>query len=205
MSFHPHAEMTETLLGWNKELAKKQCDNGSTPLHLHLCRTDVMVPILLEANLSAAYQPNRSGSFPIHIAASSDRLKAVKCFLQRCPECVNLCDTMGRTFLHVAVENRSWKIVSYACRTPSLASILNTQDNNGNTALHLAVQVGDLRMVCSLLREQQVDLDIPNNSGRTPRHLAWHRIPHGIGFHWVMSAITIPDKKNVCFQLSVSC
>ncbi|KAM0925296.1 hypothetical protein ACQ4PT_004274 [Festuca glaucescens] len=201
-------EMTETLLGWNKELAKKQCDNGSTPLHLHLCRTDVLVPILLEANLSAAYQPNSSGSFPIHIAASSDRLKAVMCFLLRCPECVNLCDTMGRTFLHVAVENRSWKIVSYACRTPSLASILNTQDSDGNTALHLAVQVGDLRIVCSLLREQQVDLEIPNNSGRTPRHLAWHRIPRGIFFHWnpqvtIFQSLCYAGARHGCYGASL--
>lgn len=176
--------MSEILLGWNKKLAKKQCDNGSTPLHLHLSRADFMVPILLEYDLSVAYQPNGSGSFPIHIAASKDRLKAVISLLKKCPDCVQLCDTMGQTFLHVAVENRSYNIVSYTCTTPSLASILNTQDNDGNTVLHLAVQLGDLRMVCSLLREQQIDLHIPNNSGRTPQDLAWWMIPQGLFFDW---------------------
>jgi hypothetical protein len=155
-----------------------------------------MVPILLEANLSAAYQPNRSGSFPIHIAASKDCIKAVITFLKMCPECVNLCDTMGRTFLHVAVENKSYNIVSYACGAPSVASVLNTKDNDGNTALHLAVQAGDLRMVCSLLREQHVKLNMPNNSGRTPRDLAWCRIPEGLFFDWVMSG---------CLLFSVLC
>ncbi|KAM0925302.1 hypothetical protein ACQ4PT_004276 [Festuca glaucescens] len=173
-------EMSELLLHWKKELAKKQCDNGSTPLHLHLSRGDFMVQILLESELSAAYQPNASGSFPIHIAASRGRLEAVTSLLKKCPDCVQLCDAMGQTFLHVAVQHRSYNVVSYACRTPLVGPILNTQDNSGNTALHLAVQVGDLRMVCSLLRELQVQLNVPNNSGRTPLDLSWCSIPHGL-------------------------
>lgn len=179
-SFLRDIEMSEVLLGWNKELAKKQCHNGNTPLHL-MCLSwwGVMVPVLLEANSSAASQPNGSGSFPIHIASSKNRLEAVINLLQRCPECVNLCDTTGRTFLHVAVKNKCHNIVSYACRAPLVASILNIQDNDGNTALHLAVQVGDLRIVCSLLRELQVHLNIPNYSGRTPLSLAWGMIPRG--------------------------
>ncbi|KAK1630236.1 hypothetical protein QYE76_004551 [Lolium multiflorum] len=176
-------EMSEILLGWNKELAKKQCNNGSTPLHLHLSRADCMVPVLLESDLSAAYQPNGSGSFPIHIAASKGQLKGVISLLEKCPDCVKLCDNMGRTFLHVAVENKSYNVVSYACKIPLLASILNTQDNNGNTMLHLAVQVGDLRMVCSLLRELQVRLSIPNYSGRTPLDLSWCNIPWGVFYN----------------------
>nr|XP_051228759.1 protein ACCELERATED CELL DEATH 6-like isoform X1 [Lolium perenne] len=176
-------EMSELVLSWNKELAKKQCDNGSTPLHSHLSRADFMVQILLESELSAAYQPNGSGSFPIHIAASKGRLEAVTILLKMCPDCVQLCDIMGRTFLHVAVENRRYNVVSYACRTPSVAPILNTQDNNGNTILHLAVQAGDLSMVCSLLRELQVQLSIPNNSGRTPLDVAWYTTRRGISYH----------------------
>ncbi|KAI5020586.1 hypothetical protein ZWY2020_045474 [Hordeum vulgare] len=179
-------EISEVLLGWNKDLAKKQCHDGSTPLHL-LCMTSygaIMIPTLLEANSYAAYQSDRSGSFPIHNAASINGLKEIISLLERCPECVNLCDTMGRTFLHVAVENKSYAVVSYACRTPSVSSILNAQNKDGNTALHLAVQAGDLTMVCSLLREQKVQLSIPNNSGQTPLHLAWFRIPRGLYFYW---------------------
>uniref|UniRef100_A0ACD5XRI5 Uncharacterized protein n=1 Tax=Avena sativa TaxID=4498 RepID=A0ACD5XRI5_AVESA len=202
-------EMSEILLRWNKELAKKQCDNGSTPLHLHLFRGGgAMVPILLEANLSAAYQPNRSGSFPIHIAASNNQLNAVISLLKKCPECLNLCDTTGRTFLHVAVENKSYNIVSYACGTPLVASILNTQDNNGNTVLHVAVQLGDLTMVCSLLREQKMQLNIPNNSGRTPLHLAWCMIPHGLFFGWnpqviIYQSLRYAGAKPGCYGASL--
>jgi ankyrin repeat protein len=183
-----YAALSKDLMSWNKELAKKQCNNGSTPLHQHLCRSDVMVPILLEANLSAAYQPNKSGSFPIHTAASKGRLNGVVSLLKSCPECDSLCDTMGRTFLHVAVENRRHNVVSYACGTPSLAPILNRQDSNGNTVLHLAVQLGDLRLVCSLLREHGVRINIANNSGRTPLDLAWCSVPNGLFYQGVMSS-----------------
>jgi ankyrin repeat protein len=195
--------MSEILLGWNKELGKKQCDNGSTPLHLNLSRSYFMVSVLLESDLSVAYQPNGSGSYPIHIAASEGRLKAVISLLKNCPDCVQLCDAMGRTFLHVAVEKGSYNVVSYACETlSSLATILNTQDSNGNTVLHLAVQVGNLRMVCSLLRALPLQLSIPNNSGRTPLDLAWCSIPYGLFYDGVMSCITISDKMSTfCFLL----
>jgi ankyrin repeat protein len=194
-----YAALSKDLMSWNKELAKKQCNNGSTPLHQHLCRSDVMVPILLEANLSAAYQPNKSGSFPIHTAASNGQLNGVVSLIKMCPQCVNLCDTMGRTFLHVAVENKCYDIVLYACGTPSIASILNTRDNAGNTMLHLAVLAGDLRMVCALLRQLQVQLSISNNNGETPRDLAWSGIPDHMYFVWVMSCYHYHSRQNVWF------
>ncbi|XP_044400761.1 protein ACCELERATED CELL DEATH 6-like [Triticum aestivum] len=52
---------------------------------------------------------------------------------------------------------------------------MNAQDNDGNTALHLAVDVGDLSGFFTLLRNPKVLLDIRNNKDQTPLDLAWSK------------------------------
>ncbi|XP_062203236.1 ankyrin repeat-containing protein At2g01680-like [Phragmites australis] len=203
-------EMTELLLGWNKQLAKQQDEHGNTPLHFALSlesETFRMLPLyavpvkhgksigtllniteppleltkqLLEADAYSAYQPDKNGSFPIHIAASAGRISAVIIFLSKYSGCAGLRDSHGRTFLHVAIKNKRYDIVRFACQTPALSSILNKQDNDGNSALHLAVEVGHWWIFACLFVNKQVDLNLPNNSQHTPRELSISSIPTGL-------------------------
>ncbi|TVU50546.1 hypothetical protein EJB05_01921, partial [Eragrostis curvula] len=203
-------EMTELLLQWNKELAKQQDEKGNTPLHFSVSvetETRGMLPLyavpvkqgksittlmnitdpplelskqLLEAEPYSAYQPNKQGSFPIHIAASAGRLSAVIIILTRYSGCASLRDSLGRTFLHVAVKSKRYDIVAFACQTPALSSILNKQDNDGNTALHLAVEVGDWWIFACLFMNKQADLNLANNRQDTPRELSISSIPSGL-------------------------
>jgi hypothetical protein len=54
-------------------------------------------------------------------------------------------------------------------------------DNNGNAALHLAVEAGSLLMFCPLLRNPQVNINLPNNRGETPLDIAQCDLPeHGL-------------------------
>uniref|UniRef100_M8BNQ8 Uncharacterized protein n=1 Tax=Aegilops tauschii TaxID=37682 RepID=M8BNQ8_AEGTA len=163
-------DMTELLLNWNKELTKKRDQLGNTPLHfavsletgtrgmlpqyavpvingtsitsfLNVVETPMdLTMLILEADAYSAYQPDEQGSFPIHVAALAGRLSSVIILLLKCPGCASLRDTHGRTFLHVAVMKKRYDIVRYACQTPMFSSIMNKQDNEGNTALHLAVE-----------------------------------------------------------------
>lgn len=207
---HRSKEMTELLLGWNNQLTKQQDQHGNTPLHFavslesdkHGMLPLYAVPVekgksittflnireppleltkqILEADAYSAYQPNKQGSFPIHVAASAGRLSAVIIFVTRYSGCAGLRDTDGRTFLHVAVKNKRYNIVAYACQTPALSSILNKQDNEGNTALHQAVVVGDWWIFASLFVNKQVDLNLPNNMQHTPLGLSINTIPTGL-------------------------
>lgn len=190
--------MTELLLGWNKDLIKQQDQEGNTPLHFAISLESdwqglypqYMVPVdsgasitpfvsikepsldltkqLLEADAYSAYQADKKGSYPIHIAASAGMLSAIVALVTRCSGCAGLCDNDGRTFLHIAVKKRRRDVVAYACRTPVLASILNMQHNEGNTALHLAVEVGDWWIFTYLFVNIQVDLNLPNTKQHTP-------------------------------------
>ncbi|XP_048550618.1 protein ACCELERATED CELL DEATH 6-like isoform X1 [Triticum urartu] len=100
-------------------------------------------------------------------------------FLNKSPTSAGLRDSMGRTFLHVAAEKKKVRIVSFVCRNRSLSSILNMQDNDGNTALHLAIQTGSLPMFCALLGNRQIRLNLPNKKRQTALDMSQYKIPSG--------------------------
>jgi hypothetical protein len=195
--WRPYAEMVEMLLEWNKCLASEVDSNGSTPLHFVSSRLEVIrvrrtffsfpVPrpspwptqMLLEANPAALYQPDNRGMFPIHVAASVNEDSTVARFIRCDPSCAGLRDRRGRTFLHTAAENSKYGTVIFGCRTPSLAWILNMQDADGNTALHLATQAGCLQSFASLLGNHQVHLNLANRKGQTQRDISQLNFPLG--------------------------
>ncbi|KAL6606398.1 hypothetical protein ACP70R_042051 [Stipagrostis hirtigluma subsp. patula] len=178
--------------------SQRDKQTGSTPLHLAAAlegwpdakilskwfpnvwpRLKSVLTLLLDANPYAAYQPDNEGMYPIHVAAMTGSLEAVKIMLQMCPDCATLRDGKGRTFLHVTVEKERYKTVQYACRRmpQEFSAALNFQDNNGNTALHQAVHVGNLKIFNCLIRNEHVRLSLPNKEGLTPLDLSWCRIP----------------------------
>ena len=196
------------VLGWNNNLTTQQDDKGSTPLHLvasvlpqsHLQLLASVLPqsglqairlLLLNANPDALYQMDNDGSFPIHVAASVGSRITINVFLQKSPSCAGLRDARGRTFLHVAVDRRKRGIVDYACRKIWLSWILNMQDKDENTALHLAIRKGSLLMFCSLLGNRQVQLNLTNKKGETPLDIAYQNIPKGLHAYMVMYTVIL--------------
>ncbi|XP_062193522.1 protein ACCELERATED CELL DEATH 6-like [Phragmites australis] len=188
--------MIKDLLEWNKGLTTQADINGSTPLHFissqsgrsydswgYFKRIQSYVKVVFKANKAPLYQPDNCGLFPLHVAASVGATKTIAIFLKDCPGSAGLRDTTGRTFLHVAVAKGRRSIVKFACRTPSLAWILNMQDNDGNTALHLAVQDGSLRMFSALFGNRQVDLNLTNAKGQTPLDISRCKIPLGMNYN----------------------
>ena len=185
--------MIDFLVHWNKRLTTQVDKDGSTPLHFASSMSTVSYrfacffwtsPLMLhkvyEANPTALYQADKDGSFPIHVAAYVGDRGAIRFFHHRCMDSVGLRDAKGRTFLHVAVEKRKLDIVSYVCRTSCLAWILNMQDNDGNTALHLAIQARSFRMFCALFGNLEVKLNLANNHGETPGDMSRNKLPRGL-------------------------
>ncbi|KAI5021180.1 hypothetical protein ZWY2020_055025 [Hordeum vulgare] len=205
--------MIKDLLNWKNSLTTECDKDGSTPLHFasSLHPSSGAVPWqnytkvrrsqhsnvfrqVFEANPTPVYQADNKGLFPIHVAASLGIKGTIQTILENCPSSAGLRNAKGGTFLHVAVEETSikhtlldWqhrlKMVCSVCQNKSLTWILNMQDNDGNTALHLAVEAGKLRMFCSLYRNKEVHLNLPNKNGQTPLDLSRSLRPPG-GYHF---------------------
>ncbi|KQK14960.2 hypothetical protein BRADI_1g19781v3 [Brachypodium distachyon] len=185
----------EMLLNWNEHLAKEKDKNHSTPLHLAVSAqsepyirrfgfrfANVLFPLeklatwrVLNANTSAAYQQDINGLYPVHIPALMNRRVAIAILHRKCRGCIGLRDKQGRSFLHIAVQYKSYNVVGYACGESEFASMMNFRNNDGNTALHLAVEVGDIWIFCRLLRKSEVLLNLRNKKGETPLDLAWSK------------------------------
>ncbi|CAL4998384.1 unnamed protein product [Urochloa decumbens] len=199
--------MTDMLLRWNKGLAEQGDHDGCTPLHfaasqaeerncrislgskfpwlgLRTSSTTNIPLLLLQTNPSSAYQPDDVGSFPIHVAAAIGASRTVSTLVEMFPDGAGLRDANGRTFLHVAVKKKRCNVVKQACKIPSLDWILNMQDKDGNTALHLAVKAADSDTFFHLFGSPQVRLDLTNYNGQTSRDLSLVDIPPGLSYKW---------------------
>ncbi|CAN6252089.1 unnamed protein product [Urochloa humidicola] len=137
---------------------------------------------LLYADPSSAFRHDNDGLYPIHVAASADNLVAAIILLIMCPGCAGLRDYKGRTFLHTAVEKRNHKIVKFVRLRPQFDSILNIQDKQGNTAVHLAILEGHFGIFQTLIVNPRVRLQLPNHEGLTPIDLAESKAPPGFYF-----------------------
>ncbi|RLM69001.1 hypothetical protein C2845_PM17G14080 [Panicum miliaceum] len=164
----------EALAGWNNgDLIKRADESGSTPFHYlaSSTSTDDIGRLLL----SAANLADKQGSLPIHIAAGQGRLDIINLLLDEYPHSFWSRNSSGQTFLHVAVQMESDSVVEDVCSQDGRISraILNARDQDGNTALHLAVLTGHQSIFCQLLSRGQVDLNIANRDGHTPLDLVF--------------------------------
>ncbi|KAL6846402.1 hypothetical protein ACP4OV_023850 [Aristida adscensionis] len=190
--------VTKVLLEWNKSLTTQRDENGSTPLHFAATVPQQWLQCsqVFEANPGALYQSDHDGLFPIHVAAAVGAKRIIIMFINKCGSSAGLCDSKGRTFLHVAIQKKRVGIVSFACRNQSLTWILNMRDKDGNTALHLAVQAGSFRMFCALLGNRHVKLNLTNAKGETPLDISRNKIPPGI--HYIESS-----EERICSTLTI--
>uniref|UniRef100_A0A0D9XCK0 PGG domain-containing protein n=1 Tax=Leersia perrieri TaxID=77586 RepID=A0A0D9XCK0_9ORYZ len=167
------ADLTMSVLRMYGDLRTKADYSGSTPLHF---AASVGVPgttsSLLDRDINSVWKKaDNKGLCPIHIAASVGVMDPIYSLVR-----INssLRDAKGRTLLHIAVENGKCNVVKFICRepTPIYKDILNMKDNDGNTALHLAVRKRDKSIFGHLLGNRDVELNHVNMDGYTPLDLA---------------------------------
>ncbi|XP_059451061.1 ankyrin repeat-containing protein BDA1-like [Corylus avellana] len=138
--------------------AKKLNPNGFTPLLLAMHNNqDQLVRELLTTHKDLVCAQGKGGMNPLHYAAQTGHLRLLANFLKFYPKCIRDVTSRKETALHVALKNdkldafqvlvgwlrRAWfeEAKSWGRR------LLNVQDLNGNTVLHIAASKNQPQVV----------------------------------------------------------
>ncbi|RCV23918.1 hypothetical protein SETIT_5G043400v2 [Setaria italica] len=168
------SEMVSLLLNWRPALVDQVDCNGSSPVHFAASDGDstIVQAILRATPPRTLYKKDSAGLSALHVAARMDHSAIVADMVNSCLDAAELRDDNGRTFVHTAAREKRSKVVSLATSNPFLHGLLDTQDKDGNTPLHLAVAAGAPGVVEELLRKGKVRADVLNNDGHTAFDLA---------------------------------
>ncbi|XP_030958766.1 ankyrin repeat-containing protein At5g02620-like [Quercus lobata] len=109
----------------------------------------------------------KEGMSALHISANKGHVDVMDTLIKRCPDICELLDNKGRTALHYAVESGMPKTVKFLLRKEEFQNLINEQDEEGNTPLHLAATRGYAMIVQSLSLFSKVDNVIKNKADRT--------------------------------------
>ncbi|KAM3259438.1 hypothetical protein ACQJBY_050962 [Aegilops geniculata] len=171
------SEMVRVLLEWKTcgpSLASQADGTGSTPLHFASSDGDLSIvrAILSAVPPSAVHMRDSGGLSALHVAAGMGHVRVAEELMKASPDAAELRDDRGGTFVHAAARGGHSKVVSLAIKKRTLHGILNTQDRDGNTALHLAVAARVPAVAEALMWKGKVRADVMNNEGQTPLDLA---------------------------------
>ena len=129
--------------------------------------SDLCTEVLLESTPDHSFKDVK-GSTLLHYAARYCTHEVVDILLDQGAD-INAVDVHLASPLHTSITNSDEGVLA------SLLSAevgVNMQDHMGNTALHLCSEVGSYKHVKRLLDNETVNVEIPNNLGRTATHLA---------------------------------
>ena len=142
---------------------------GCTPQHIAAGMGNVkLVKLFLENRTSPAYVEDKKGLCAFHIAAKEGNVLVMEELITACPDIYELLDNRGRTALHVAAENGWLEAVNFFLKRSDLKGLINEQDEEGNTPMHLAAVKGHYKILLKLVRCRDVDTNAVNKEGLTP-------------------------------------
>lgn len=154
---------------------------GSTILHAASARGQVEVVNDLIASFDIVNSIDEQGNTALHIAAFRGHLPVVVVLITASPSLISASNEVGDTFLHMALTgfrtpgfrriDRQMELMKQLISGAimDVSSVINTQNDDGRTVLHLAV-VGNLHsnLVELLMTAPSIDLNVRDNDGMTP-------------------------------------
>ena len=165
------------------------CDNGivnsegELPLHVALRRgfgPDIL-ELVWPSGSNVDLRTQGSGDTPLHLVCAHFIRKRVLSFLINTMHCgVTITNAKGELPLHILLQFGSdLDVVKLLC--PS-SSEINTQDNDGNTPLHIACRNTEKceDLVVYLINEMHCDIKLINHRSELPLHIS---ITRGLSFN----------------------
>ncbi|XP_042521189.1 ankyrin repeat-containing protein BDA1-like [Macadamia integrifolia] len=166
-----HVEFAREILRRKPELATELDSESSSPLHLASTKGNLeMVKELLRINPDVCCITDHDGRTPLHLAAIKGRIDVMKELIQARPKVIHVrVFDRGESILHLCVKyNRleSLKLILESATDQEL-ELLNSKDDDGNTALHLAAAKKQTKGIELLLAKNGVEVNALNESGLT--------------------------------------
>ncbi|KAG6635877.1 ankyrin repeat-containing protein BDA1-like isoform X2 [Carya illinoinensis] len=170
--------------------ARKLDQDGFTPMHLALKfgRTQLVLR-LLDVDKGLVRVQGRGGVSPLHYATENGELDLLVEFLKACPMSIEDVTNRRETALHIALNNQrfatfqfliGWLRRAWFIRAAWLEKkLLNWQDGEGNTLLHLAVLLNEPEVVRCIVNCISVDKNIKNSANQTAIELILEKMHKG--------------------------
>uniref|UniRef100_H3AAS1 Ankyrin repeat domain 55 n=1 Tax=Latimeria chalumnae TaxID=7897 RepID=H3AAS1_LATCH len=147
--------------------------NGRLPLHAATAEPDVrLLAVLLQQSTPCEinHQDNE-GMTPLHWAAFHNRPQHVQALLQKEAD-PTLVDKDFKTALHWAVQSGNRVLCSIILDHHLGASVINYDDENGKTCIHIAAAAGYSDIIYELAQVPDCNLQALDVNDRTPLHWA---------------------------------
>lgn len=181
-------EMLRDLLGDCGDVLAYRDAQGSTILHTASGRGQIEVVKYLIALFDISTFVDNQGNTALHVAAYRGHLAVVEVLIGASPSLTSLSNYYGDTFLHMAVagfrapgfrrvDKQIELIKKLVCGDiVNMQDIINVRNNNGRTALHIAVS-GNIQssLVEVLMTVPSIDLNIRDDDGMTPLYILKQR------------------------------
>lgn len=169
-------EVIDAMLYWHRNVTNINAKNtnGQTALHLAAANNHPRVMRLLLKNGANMDEKDNNGLTALHLAASEGHKLAAGFLLREGKVKIDAQDNNGWTPLQLAVSKNDLEMTEFLISMSvkiSKKSMINLQDNQGKSALHLAAEHGYEDIVNCLI-EINADLNLINKAGRSALNVA---------------------------------
>ncbi|KAL6505482.1 hypothetical protein OROHE_022861 [Orobanche hederae] len=177
-------EILRELLGDGSDVLAYRDDQGSTVLHTAAGRGQLEVVKTLISSYDIITSVDSRGNTSLNVAAYRGHLSTVEALISTSPSSASLTNNYGDTFLHMAVAGfctpnfqRLDRQTHLMRRLVSgdlvnLDDIINVQNNDGRTPLHMAVTENIQSDIVELIMSvRYINLNIRDCGGNTPLDL----------------------------------
>ncbi|XP_021739133.1 ankyrin repeat-containing protein ITN1-like [Chenopodium quinoa] len=178
-----HLDFVKEILRLKPELAEVVDQlKRSSPLHIAAARKEGaglaepavhdhdenIIDILLKTAPNMCFVHDQDGMTPLHVAAVNGNTEVLIEFLEKKRQAALERTTRGETILHLCVKNCQVETLKALVEITYDLELLNSQDSDGNTVLHLAVAYKEVKMVEFLLgKGDKIDKNAMNKKHQT--------------------------------------
>uniref|UniRef100_A0A453GWU6 Uncharacterized protein n=1 Tax=Aegilops tauschii subsp. strangulata TaxID=200361 RepID=A0A453GWU6_AEGTS len=169
--------------------------HGRNCLHAAVKNGDQeFVKIIMKERPELAREADTSKSTPIANAVQYDMVDILQVMLEHDSTLGYLIGNNGLPLLNIAAYR---EFVEFVLRTPILRKLVNMQDKNGRTALHLAVARCNPRAVAALLSHVDIDATLLDNKGDIAAWELYSVMKNAKTINWAFASSSASNSKEL--------